>query len=213
LAFLVEAADDICFRIVDFEDAFHLKNVSFKEVEQNFSAIAQEEIDTHDYGKIEDEEEKVQYLRGKVITALIKDVADLFIEKEKEILLGEFDEELINHVKSFSDLEEIEKISLKKAYKSKEVLEIEVPGFKVIGELLDVFTSAVNDLAENNSNPRPKSKKITSFMAGILGPQKTLEMEDKYKRTLYVTDFISGMTDSYAISVYKNITGISLQRI
>jgi dGTPase len=211
LSFLVEAADDICFRIVDFEDAFHLNNISFDDIEKLFYSIAEKEIEVSEYKSLEDGQEKVEFLRGKVITALIKEVSEVFFDKADDILKGEFDEELIDNIKYVSQLGDIKKLSIEKAYKSKEVLEIEIPGFKVIGGLLDISITAVNDLAEN-STPKSRSEKIVNFMPGILGPHET-PVKNKYKRMLFVTDFISGMTDSFAVSVYKKINGISLQRI
>ncbi|MBI3802592.1 MAG: hypothetical protein HY282_02380 [Nitrospirae bacterium] len=100
-------------------------------------------------------------------------------------------------------------ISIEEIYFSKEALEVEVPGFEVLAGLLRKFIKAVNNVVEDGKDE--KSKKLVRLIPPqFLSKEKGRPDEDKYIRILQVTDFVSGMTDSYAVALYKQITGISL---
>ncbi len=227
LTFLVESADDICYLIADLEDSFLLNNTTFEEIDKLLTPIVQDEFNHKKYGDLKSkivsekdiqlkkdiQQELIEYLRAKAIDELIKQVVQIFGDEEKAILDGKFDSELLSKIKCRNHIDSIREFSKKRVYKTKESLRVQVPGFQIIGSLLDAFVPSIINLGDN-SHIQPKNKKIKEFMQGVLGfKAKELEEPDIYKRLLYVTDFISGMTDSYAISIYKTITGISLQRI
>jgi dGTPase len=146
------------------------------------------------------------YLRAKTIKELIIQVADAFIKHEREILSGEFDRSLTSTLSCKKFLETIDNVSQDKIYTAREVLEVEIPGYDVLGGLLEAFVPAVEETVRGEATARRKG--IYRLLPKAI--QRKLKTEGKYCRLLRVTDFVSGMTDSYAVSLYKQIKGISL---
>lgn len=205
LAFLVEAADDICYRIMDFEDGFRLGFVSFKETEELLMPLIKTNL-PKDYNE-RDETDRIGFLRAKAINNLIKELADVFLENEQSILNGNFIDELYALSPSAKYLNEIEKLSVKKIYRQKVVTERECAGYEVLAGLLDVFINAFNSWLDSNTNN--KSRIIINLL-----PIQILNSANKEtalpERLHLIIDFVSGMTDSYAVSLFRKIKGISL---
>lgn len=206
LAFLVEAADDITYRIMDLEDGFRLGLLSFKETEDLlFELIKKDELKGYEEREKND---KISYLRAKAINNLVNQVSEAFLEKEDEIMKGNFIYELISVIENYKALETIKNISVEKIYSIDSVLEREAAGYEVLGGLLDIFINAVNDV--HKGKPPFRSKSIIKLLPiQFLGVNRKTE-DDLYFRLLKITDYVSGMTDSYAVSLYRRIKGISL---
>ncbi len=205
LSFLVEAADDICYSIMDLEDGFRLGLLSFTETENLLLPLIHKG-DLSGYKK-RDENEKVGYLRAKAISDLVKLVADAFMDNEKEILAGNFNKELVTVIAKSGALKKIEHTSIRKIYRHRSVVEREAAGYEVLGGLLDTFISAYNQYSVSQLSP--KNRAIINLIP------KRFFFEEKnnselYQRLLRIIDFVSGMTDSYAVSIYRKIKGISL---
>ena len=165
------------------------------------------------YAGVADQREKISYLRAVAINTLIEACTELFLVKEKEMLEGKFDSSLVDILeKEIADpLNEILKISREKVYRSKTVLQIEAAGFNVVAELLDLFITAVNDqhiYGKELRKKRPYSEKVIS----LLPQQFIYSGEDLYLRILKVCQFVAGMTDTYAVSLFKKLKGIELAR-
>lgn len=205
LAFLVEAADDICYRIMDLEDGSHLGLVSFEETENLLKPlIGKTKLKLYN---TRDEKEKIGYLRAKAITLLVEQLAKAFIDNEEQILAGNFESELISVISSRKPLEVIEKVSVEKIYSYKTVIEREAVGYEVLGGLLDIFVSALLDFSNEKHSHRTKT--IIKLFPQQFELAKNPE-EDFYSKLLQITDFISGMTDTFAVSLYRKLKGISL---
>lgn len=206
LTFLVEAADDICYRIMDLEDGFRLGLLTFEETEELLMPLCEgAKFTAYDERNTND---KIGYLRAKSITTLIEELAEVFLDEEKNILAGKFDKELISIIKKAHQLEYIKNLSIEKIYSYKSVVEREAAGFEVLGGLLETYIEAVNEL--ESGKPSLKNKTILKLLpAQFLGSNGKPD-EDLYTRLLKITDFVSGMTDSYAVSLYRKIKGISL---
>jgi dGTPase len=211
LAFLVEAADDICYRVIDIEDGFRLGHIGFDEVQDLFWPVvrdrpAQEER----FQRISGRREKVEFLRAKVINEAILQCRDCFLDNESAILDGAFDLPLLTLVPMAAELENLKTLASGRIYCAPEVVEIETAGFEVIGELLERFILVLDDIADHGERATPKSK-MTSMLIPeqFIGPHR-LPSQDLYTRLLRLTDYVAGMTDSYAVSLYKKMTGISL---
>ena len=203
LAFLVEAADDICYRLVDFEDGFRLGHLSYEEVRERFLALIPEAKHPQRLPEAHSDTRRVQVMRDMAIGAAIDECAELFLAREEEILAGTFDTALIDAVPSAPVWRDIIRISRERVYNSPRGVEIEAAGFEVLGGLLDVFVSGLNDAS-------PRSRKLLQLVpAENLGPNRAPDAEP-YRRLLKMLDFVSGMTDSYAVSLYKKVRGISL---
>lgn len=203
LAFLVEAADDICYRIMDLEDGFRLGIVSFKETEELLRPLINEtEIRFYEE---KDEKDKVGYLRAVAIRELVTELATAFLDEEKNILDGKFEEDLISVIKSGNDLKIIKNVSIEKIYNYRSVVEREVAGYEVLGGLLDTFTHAYNEAYIGNISNRNRT------IFNLLPQNMRKEIPaDLYRRLLRILDFVSGMTDSFAVSLFRKIKGISL---
>lgn len=241
LAFLVEAADDICYTIVDMEDAFLLENIPFEEIEKRLNSICKGVKRNTKYRALKEakknspdsrrrkdiEQELVEYLRAKAIDELINQTVECFKQKMEYILKGEFHGELLKHIKLWPVLEEIKNFSTEYIYKTKETLKVETPGFQVVGDLLGLFVPAVINVNEKpikDSTKEPKSENVLDFMVCFLGMNKVLlksskidptkkeAQEQVYEKLLHILDFISGSTDSYIVSIYREITGMALKR-
>jgi dGTPase len=214
LAYLVEAADDICYRIIDFEDGIRIGLIDFKTGEELLKAVVGKDFDAARYDNITDSREKIAYLRAKAINTLINSCTTLFLDTENKMLDGSFDSSLVDILdKKISDpLNDILKISVNQVYRSKTVLQIEAAGFNVVAELLDVFITAINDYhihGKDIRKKRPYSEKVISLL-----PKQFLQTEgdDLYLRILRMCEFVAGMTDSYAVTFYRRLKGIELPK-
>jgi dGTPase len=205
LSFLVEAADDICYSIMDLEDSFRLGLLSFNETESLLLPLIHKK-DLTGY-KNRDDNEKIGYLRAKAISDLVNDIAEAFAENEKGILNGNFNKEFVTVINKSNSLKKIEKASILKIYRHRSVVEREAAGYEVLGGLLDTFITAYNEYSENKLSP--KNRAIINLI-----PKRFFYAEKQnpelYHRLLRIIDFVSGMTDSYAVSIYRKIKGISL---
>ena len=203
LTFLVEAADDICYRIMDLEDGFRLGLISFPETEELLMPLVKKK-DIEDYmGR--DEKEKIGYLRAKAISELVNELAETFLDEEKNILSGKLEDDLISIIPKKKHLRLITDISIDKIYRTRSVVEREVAGYEVFGGLLNTFISAFNEAYEGHLSP--KNRAIINLLPKRISVDPP---DDLYLRLLKVIDFVSGMTDSFAVSLYRKIKGISL---
>ncbi len=205
LAFLVEAADDICYMIMDLEDGFRLGLLTFQETESLLKPLIKSKMTSYEGRSRND---KIGYLRAKAINDIVTELADAFVDNEDKILAGKFEPDLVSVISSGQQLEEIKRISKQEIYSFKSVVEREAAGYEVLGGLLDTLINAVNDIY--NGNPSWKSKNLMKLFPGQFLDANGKPDDDLYLRLLKITDFVSGMTDSYAVSLYRKIKGISL---
>jgi dGTPase len=203
LAFIVEAADDICYTIIDFEDGINLGLIDEEHTLEFFIKLVKDTIDTKKYYTLNNKQERIKYLRALAINVLINEAAEQFIKNETQILEGNFHSSLMDRCKYEAQMKDIIKISNEKIYQSKEVIEKEIAGYKIIGDLLTVFCKAVI----NNLN-----HELTSYDKLIykLLPAKLQDLpENHYERLLAVSSFVASMSDSYAILLHRKISGNS----
>lgn len=209
LAFLVEAADDICYRLVDFEDGFRLGHLTYAEVSEAFLSVMAPDQRPGRLHEAHSDSRRVQIMRSIAIGSAIEDCVEVFLTHEAEILAGTFDTSLIDATPHREAWERIVKRSVETIYATARGVEIEAAGFEVLGGLLDVFVSALNDVTHSRV-PSARSHKLLQLVpVEYLGPGRRPD-EDAYLRLLKMLDFVSGMTDSYAVSLYKKVRGISL---
>ena len=207
LVYMVEAADDICYEIMDIEDSHKLKILSYAETEHLLLSFFDEDIQQKIRQRIIDEEltdenEKVVYMRASVIGKLENECVAAFLAHEEEILAGTFEGSLIDHIseRQKKAYQECEKISYSKIYQSKPVLDIELSGYQIMATLMAVFIEAAV------SPSRFYSKQLLRRVSS----QYDIENENLEERIMAVLDYISGMTDIYALDIYQKINGISL---
>jgi len=200
LAFLVEAADDICYQILDLEDGFRLGKIRYDDARDLLEAIAGEGESPSPADR-DDEKSVVGYLRARSIDVLVREAADLFLREEAGILEGAFDRALVDAIPSKEKIDAITALVARRCYQCEEVLEIEIAGYEAIGALLDRLVGAALRPAH------PEYERIRAWM-----PELFPESASDYEKILRVTDFVSGMTDGYAVSLFRRLSGISLPR-
>lgn len=210
LAFLVEAADDICYRLVDFEDGFRLKHLTYDEVRDRFLSVTADPKDRERCDRLADEKERIAFLRAKAIGAAVEQTAALFLEKEAAILRGEWDEPLLDHSPSGPALEQIRRRSVETIYATTRGVEIEAAGYEVLGGLLEVFFGAVDDVARRGKTASSRSRKLLQLVPAQFLVRDRSPHTSPCERLQAAIDFVCGMTDSYAVSLYKKVRGISL---
>ena len=202
LAYLVEAADDICYTIIDFEDGINLGLIDEEFALEYLIKLVKNTIDTKKYNDLKTTEDRISYLRALAIGSLISDAVNVFMQNEELILKGEFPFALTDKSQYKAQMDDIIKVSVKRIYQSKEVIEKEVMGYKVISSLLDVFCTAFNNKMEG------KESNYDKIILKLL-PEKFLsEKVSFYQRLLHICHFVSLLTDGKAIELYKLIKGI-----
>lgn len=207
---LTEAADDICYNIIDFEDAHRLKIVDHHtclsllknivvELGDVNPKILEEKLNT-----ITDQNDKISYLRAKSIGTLTKLVYDKYLLHLEQILSGDFNTSLFDLIANKSSaLQQIRNYSREHIYKHRSVIEIEHAGYQVIGTLLNFFIPIVIKEPNQLSN----AEKLT---LSLLPEAYKYENREIYYRILGIIDYISGMTDDYAVELYRKMTGIEI---
>lgn len=212
LVYLVEVADDICYQFMDIEDSHKLKILTTEEVKELFLNFMPEPKQRQRFNEVclevTDLNEQIAYLRASVISILVKECVKVFIDNQEAILKGEFEKPLIDFLPEnlLEAMRNCEKTAFDKIYRHPSVVEVEIAGYKILGSLLSEFVEAV-------LNP-------DDYYSGMILPfipeQNRVNKEDTvYYKVLSVLDFISGMTDVYALDLYRKIqgTGLSIKRL
>lgn len=210
LTFLVEAADDICYSVIDLEDGCRLGLVSFEEAKSLFVAILGDAFNEEKLEKTAGQNEKLGLLRALTITKLIQECVLVFLEKEPEILAGSFDQALTDCIPSSKSLEDISRISIKKIYQSKQVLEREAGGFEVIAKLMESFCIAAYLVRFEPERYTPKHRAALRLLPDTAKSKLENPALTVYERLQIVIDFVSSLTDKHAIKLYRILYGFSL---
>lgn len=208
LVYLVEAADDICYQMMDIEDAHKLKILTTDETKSLLLSYFDDERKAHmeqTLKIVSDVNEQIAYLRSSVIGLLIRECTQAFLDNEKQILAGKFEGTLIKHISPLpaSAYHLCSEISFEKIYCSRDVLDIELAGFRIIGTLLELMTDAV-------CSPE---KTYSKLLINRVSSQYNIKSPVFYERIQAVLDYISGMTDVFALDLYRKINGNSLPEI
>ena len=207
LVYLVEAADDICYEIMDLEDAHKLKILSFDETAALMLGFFDADTRNRIRQRISDEQltdpnEKVQYLRACVIGKLENECVETFLRHEEDILAGRLTGSLIDHIgdlprQAYKDCTQVSK---QRIYKSQPVLDVELSGYRIMATLMELMVEAIEH----------PERYYSQQLIGRVSSQYDIENDDLETRLMAVIDYISGMTDVYALDVYQKICGISL---
>ncbi|WP_439554310.1 deoxyguanosinetriphosphate triphosphohydrolase [Flavobacterium macrobrachii] len=200
LAFLVEAADDICYTIIDFEDGINLGLVSEDFALEYLIKLVKDTIDAAKYQTLTTKEDRISYLRALAIGNLINDAVRVFVENEEAILQGKFHFALTDKSKYKAQMDDIIKLSVKNIYQSREVIEKELSGYQIINTLLDKFITAFNN------NHEGKATNYDKLLLKILPEKHHLEKENLYDRLLHICHYISMLTDGKAVELFKIVS-------
>ena len=205
LVFMVEAADNICYRIIDLEDGYKLGYLKFQEMEELLLPLLERSYDANEalekYQQINDLGEKIGYLRAKSINVLIYESIEVFKKNYEEIMSGDFDKEITDIIRSADIVEGPIKKANIYLYNRKPVIEIEVAGYQVISGLLEKFMS-VQLHPEYGMNKKMMQLLPIQFHVN--------ENDSNYDKIMKAVDFVARMTDSYALNLYRRLSGHSL---
>ncbi len=203
LAYLVEAADDICYTIIDFEDGINLGLIQEEFALEYLSKVIRDNIIPQNYYALNNKEDRVGYLRALAIGALINDAVDIFMKHENAILNGTFDCALLDKSKFEAQIKDIIKISVENIYHSEEVIDKEIAGYQIINKLLSVYTAAVNRSFNGMSS------NYDQLVLKRLPETINFKVPSLYERLLAVCHYVSLLSDSKAIQNFKKIEGVS----
>ncbi len=215
LAFLVEAADDVTYRIVDFEDAHALQIIEYAEVERLFLDIIGEKRFADDHlGGVKSAGRRVEIMRAKALGKLVYQAVRAFEKHHDAILAGELERPLIELIPAAGALEEIYRRSLADIYTNYRAAEVGAAGFELAAGLLDAFLVVVNELAAEaagGAKATARSRKFVQLLPPAARPVDDPEWRaSHYHRLLLLLDWLASLTDSHAVSIFKKIRGISL---
>lgn len=201
LAFLVEAADDICYTVIDFEDGINLGWIDEEYALEYLTKLVKDKLNPEKYRQLSNTPDRIGYLRSLAINRLIQDAVAIFIENEEKILKGEFSVSLMDKSPFKAQIDDIIKISIEKIYRSKEVIDKEIAGYKILTTLLDAYTTAL----ENNLNGR-----ATHYDKLLLEDLKTsinLSENNIYTLLIACCSYIAGLTDGKALLTFNKLVG------
>jgi len=204
LAYLVEAADDICYTIIDFEDGINLGLIEEEYALEYLINLVRDHIDSKKYHSLKYTKDRVSYLRALAINTLIQQAVTLFLENETAILNGSFEKSLLDKCAYEAQINDIINLSVSKIYKSAEVVEKEVAGYRIIADLLAIFTTALNSTYENTAS------NYDALVLNLLPKEYRVASPNLYDRIMLICSYVSGISDSYAIRVHKKLTGNSI---
>ncbi|WP_066223435.1 dGTP triphosphohydrolase [Formosa haliotis] len=201
LAYLVEAADDICYTIIDFEDGINLGLIEEEFALEYLIKLVKDVIDINKYNQLNNTQDRISYLRALAINTLINEAISVFEANEDAILNGTFGVSLLDKSKYEAQINDIIKLSVEKIYQSREVLDKEISGYEVISKLLDTYITAVNNSFEGNASNYDK------LILKILPKTINFNEDDLYIRLLNVCHYVSLFSDSQAILTYRKFLG------
>ena len=201
LAYLVEAADDICYTIIDFEDGINLGLIEEEYALEFMIKLVKDTIDIKKYHSLQHKKDRVSYLRALAIGVLINEAVSIFLANETAILNGTFDKGLLDKCKYEAQINDIIKISIDKIYQSKDVIEKEVAGYRIIANLLDVFVTALNNKYNGTSS------NYDVLVLKLLPEEYQQEKDSLYARIMQIASYVASLSDGYAIRLYEKLSG------
>ncbi len=200
LAYLVEAADDICYTLIDFEDGINLGLIEEEIALEYLINLVKDRLYKEKYNLLERSSDRLAYLRALAISTLIEEAVTLFLNHEEEILLGTFTEPLLNKSKFKAQIDDIIKISVEKVYQSREVTDKEIAGYKVITTLLESLTTA---LERTHLGEKRHFDSLLLRESGMVGESYASE----YHYLMMACHFVSRLTDGNAMDLFKKLNG------
>ena len=212
LSFLLEAADDIAYLTVDFEDAARLGMIEYSCLEKLYLDIIDSPRSTEYVKTLATNERKAEFLRAQAIGILVRNAADQFIAHHQELLNGTFKKSLTEIIPQAEILAEIRQRSVRDIYNHRSVAEVVGAGFELVQGMLDIFVPCVNEMAGEHAGTGKasyRSRRVSALLPALHYPRPD-EPDTTYTRLLRVLDYISGMTDRYAVALYQKLKGISL---
>ncbi|WP_299223195.1 deoxyguanosinetriphosphate triphosphohydrolase [uncultured Aquimarina sp.] len=204
LTFLVEAADDICYTIIDFEDGINLGLIQEEYALEYLIKLVKDTINTAKYNSLATTADRLSYLRALAINTLIQEAARTFVQYEEEILSGNFDMALIDKSKYQAQIDDIIRISIDKIYQSSEVVEKEIAGYEILATLLDRYCTATDNF--NNERASNYDKLILKAEGNNFDHKN----DNLYTRLISISNYVASLTDGNALLKFQKIKGLEI---
>ncbi|WP_300440444.1 dGTP triphosphohydrolase [Christiangramia sp.] len=204
LAFLVEAADDICYTIIDFEDGINLGLIDEDYALEYLIKLVKNNINTGKYNQLKNTADRLAYLRALAINTLITEAAEIFLQNEDSILEGEFHESLFDKSSYEAQIKDIIKISVEKIYQSEEVISKEIAGYRMLSYLLDIYTKAI--LPEGNDEDSNFTRLVLKSIPQLnyLGEEHSV-----YQKLIGICSYTASLTDGMTVASFKKFQGLN----
>lgn len=200
LAFLVEAADDICYTIIDFEDGINLGWIPEEYALEYLTNLVKDSLIVEKYHKLTKSADRLAYLRSLAINTLVKEAVSIFIENEEAILRGEFHIALLDKSKYKAQIADIIRLSVEKVYNNREVINKEIAGYKMLETLLDSYTIAL----ENHHHGE-----ATSYDELLLKDLPNVDVNHSaYQYLMQACDFVARLSDGKAVRLFERLQGV-----
>jgi len=204
LTYLVEAADDICYTIIDFEDGINLGLISEDYALEYLIKLVKDTINTKKYNSLKFREDRLSYLRALAINTLISDAVTVFVENEDAILKGEFDISLLDKSTYEAQINDIISLSVEKVYRSSEVVEKEIAGYKIISDILEVYSNAMIRKQDG------KASNYDKLILQTLPEKFQIKEASTYEVLLNCCCYVASLSDSAAVHIHRKITGLEV---
>lgn len=201
LAFLVEAADDICYTIIDFEDGINLGWIDEEYALEYLTKLVKDNLNIAKYHQLKNTSDRISYLRSLAINRLITEAVNLFVENEEQILKGQFTQSLLDKSTFQAQVKDIIKISIQKIYRSREVIDKEIAGYKILSTLLDAYTNAVENYYHSKSSHYDKL--LLEDIDFLIGQGEATI----YDYLINTCTYIAGLTDGNALMIFNKLNG------
>lgn len=200
LAYLVEAADDICYTIIDFEDGINLGWISEDVALEFLLRLVKDSIQTEKYSKLRKSSDRLAYLRSLAISRLIQEASELFLSHEAVMLSGKLEQSLMSQSQFKAQINDILKVSKERVYEHPEVLRKELSGHRMLTDILTAYVTAA--LNTKNQSPRFFDQLLMQESGLDIDPQSTV-----YEVLMEVSHFVSRLTDSNALALSSRLSG------
>ncbi len=204
LTYLVEAADDICYTIIDFEDGINLGLIPEDYALEYLIKLVKDKINTKKYNQLGLMSDRLAYLRALAINTLITDAARIFIENETDILEGEMETALLDKSSYRAQVEDIIKLSVERIYRSQEVLDKEIAGYKIISDILQLYSGALLRIKEGNAS------NYDHLIADSIPGEYRPENSSHYELLLHASAYVASLSDGMAVHIHNKISGKQL---
>lgn len=201
LTFLVEAADDICYTIIDFEDGINLGLIEEEIALEYLINLVRDNLKKEVYSKLKTPKDRLAYLRSLAINTLILEASTVFVENEEEILKGNFSDTLLNKSRYKAQIADIIKISIEKVYQSTDVMEKEIAGHTILTTLLDTFSTAYENLYNG------KFRQYDTLLLRMLDRDHMEKSLSVYEYLMNCCSYISRLTDGNTLQIFKKVRG------
>lgn len=201
LTFLVEAADDICYTIIDFEDGINFGLIQEEFALEYLIKLVKDNINSENYSSLTNTQDRISYLRALAINTLINETVDIFMMHEESILNGTFEKALLDLSNYKAQIKDIINISIKNVYNSRDVIDKEIAGYEVINELLNIFVGTVSNYQKGELS------NYDELILKVLPKTLDLNSNSLYRNILDVCNYVALMSDSNAIQTHRKLKG------